>query len=129
LPKINRSHWYGFRQNNIECGQRRQNQLDRSIANFGGIKEISSSTKVDGHFKWIKKNIEQLKMPIRNWSKRHSKDEFLDTLPMNWEHQYSDSAQTKSFTMMTTFRRVEKAVLQNIISESVWIVWLIKFWI
>jgi hypothetical protein len=25
---INRSHWYGFRQNiNIECGQRRQNQL------------------------------------------------------------------------------------------------------
>jgi hypothetical protein len=37
---INRSHWYGFRQNiNIECGQRRQNQLDRSIANFGGIQK------------------------------------------------------------------------------------------
>jgi hypothetical protein len=33
-------HWYGFRQNiNIECGQRRQNQLARSIANFGGIQK------------------------------------------------------------------------------------------
>jgi hypothetical protein len=71
---INRSHWYGFRQNiNIECGQRRQNQFARSIANFEESKENIISKKVDGHLNELKKISEQLKMQSGTGQQRHSK--------------------------------------------------------
>jgi hypothetical protein len=53
---INRSHWYGFRQNiNIECGQRRQNQFAEVLRIWRNPKKTSLITKVDGHLNELKK--------------------------------------------------------------------------
>jgi hypothetical protein len=100
---INRSYWYGFRQNiNIECGQRRQN-LDRSIANFGGIKEnIIINKKLTDTSNELKEQLKNANQELVN--KDIQKMNFWIRLPMNCNiTQFVQ--QVKSFTMMTTFRR------------------------